>query len=181
MIYGFPSFLDAPAYLQRLEGNCGPMSLWLVSKHLGIRVAARRLIELCRHTRENGTFTIWIAIALHRLGAHVTFSTDFDESRMPLEQVGYDHAEKLKIDIVPSLSLSDLLKIANRGVIPIVYYFGGISGHFSPLLGVHRGEIVLANDAWIKRDEFEKRRFTDGHLGQCVLVQAGPLRKGRRP
>ena len=50
--------LEIPDSLLNLEANCGVFAVWMLLQHHGTHVDMNELIKLCRHDRQDGTFTI---------------------------------------------------------------------------------------------------------------------------
>lgn len=172
----FPTPADAPRSLLTLPGGCGPLAAWLVLRHFGRRVAARRVVEACRYTAEHGTFTIGLALGLRELGLRVRFHSEPDPEPPALEEACYAAAKEAGVEVGGALELAALLDEVGRDCVGVVLYDAdGAEAHLSPLLGSDGRHLVLATAATeIDSAEFDAAWRAPGILRQCVLVsQAG--------
>jgi hypothetical protein len=173
MPISLPSTETAPARLLALKGNCGPLAAWCALRAYGRRVAADQIIEACSHTQEHGVFTIALATALHSHGLHVTFHSEADPAPHAIERQHYQRAELNGILVQPPLSVDDLLARLDRGHLPIVFYdTPSGEGHFSPLLGESKGQLLLPHSEGevMTRPVFERAWSAPDILRQSVVV-----------
>lgn len=172
----FPSLWDAPFALHELPGDCGPLSAWMVLRHFGRRVAARRVIEACRHTEEHGTFMIALAVGLRELGLSVRFHSEPDPEKQAIEEPCYALAESIGVEVRGALELPDLLaEIGEDRVAIVLFDADGVDAHISPLTGSDGARLLLPNTAGGVMDiaDFETAWRAPGILRQCVLVSRG--------
>jgi hypothetical protein len=171
---------DAPLRLQAIEGNCGLLAAWIVLRHFGLRTSCTSLIGSCCHTRRYGVFTIALASALQERGLRVTFHSDPDPDIKPLERRFYRKARRLGISVLPSQSLSALLRHVRAGRVVIVFYDTPEGqGHFSTLLGERHGELVLphADSGRMPRAAFLRAWRAPGIARQCIVVDGESQRR----
>ena len=169
----FPGYYEAPAALFALDGNCGPMSVWLLLRYFRKRTSSERIIRFCRYTKRHGTFTIALAVALREHGLKVNFRTEEDSAPMPVERRLYRTAEKLGVVMGKALQVDELLHRIRHGEIAIVCFNTDAGdGHFSPLIGVKRRHLVLpyTDRGEMDVDEFERRWAAPGICRQCVFA-----------
>jgi hypothetical protein len=167
----FPSPWDAPAAILGLESHCGPLVIWGIARYFRRRVSAGRIVRDCNHTSRDGVATICIAVSLARLGLTVQFFTDPDPSPRRDEKRCYGAAERLGVRLAPSLNR--LLSVTTNGCIPIVFFMTPEGdGHFSPLLGEDKNDLILpyTDTGRIDRRTFLRSWRADGILRQCLLV-----------
>ena len=171
----FPRYEDAPRALRTMDGHCGLLAAWTVATHFHKRVSSATLIRQCGHTRRHGVFTIGLACALADIGLAVDFHTDPDPDPKPLERHLYPGAVRRGVQVLPAASVSMLLTTIGDGCIPIVSYdtAEGV-GHFSPLLGVERGRLLLPHSAQgiMSRRAFEHAWRAPGICRQSIVVRA---------
>lgn len=175
MIVSFPSSSDAPLELLLLDGNCGPVTLWGVLKYFKKRASTTQIIEACRHTKKYGAFTIGLAVALHDSGLSVRFYSDPDPNPPFIEARFYRMAVQKDIQIERAISLSSLLSRIDKENIGVVFYNTVENrGHFSPLLGVKDGELVLpySNEGFIASKKFLKLWKAPEIFRQCLIVSS---------
>lgn len=169
----FPGYLDAPTSLLALEGNCGPISVWLVLRHLRMRTSSERIIRLCRYSRRHGTFTIALAVALREHGLKVDFHSEEDPFPMPIERQMYKIAQKSGIVLGNPLPVDELLGRIRGGEVAIVYFkTDNANGHFSPLIGIAGRRLVLpyTDMGAMDVEEFEERWTAPGFCRQCIFA-----------
>jgi hypothetical protein len=169
----YPDFSQAPSVLQILEGNCGPMSAWLVLKYFNKRMSVKSILKHSKHTRKDGVYTIGLAIALKVAGLKVVFHTDEDENISPSESKLYDEASKLGIEVCPAISIKKLLSFTCTGHAAIVYYeiTKGI-GHFSPVISSSNNQLFLlySNEQKMTEKEFSTKWNTQNACRQCIIA-----------
>jgi hypothetical protein len=168
-----PSPWDAPRALLAAEGNCGLLSVWMVLKSYRRHTSSARILRACRHTKKYGTFTIALAVALREHGLEVRFHSEPDPSPRRIERAAYRVAAKAGVRLGPALRLQELLDRIGGHRTAIVYMeMPGGQGHFSPLLGVRDGLLVLPNtdEGMLPPDEFERRWTRPDILRQRILV-----------
>jgi hypothetical protein len=173
MVNPTPGYYKLPGALLALDGNCGPLSVWLLLKLFRKRTSSERIVRLCRHSKRFGTYTIALAIALRELGLKVSFHSEEDPDPMPLERRLYRTAERLGVVMGKALQVDELLNRIRHGEIAIVFFdtdAGG--GHFSPLIGVKRQRLVLpyTDVGEMDAEEFERRWTAPGICRQCVFA-----------
>jgi hypothetical protein len=169
----FPGYYEAPRALFALDGNCGPMSVWLLLRHFHKRTSFQQITQFCRYTQRHGTFTIALALALREHGLSVSFHTEEDPDPMPIERRLYKTAERSGVVIGKALQVKELLDRIRSGEVAIVCFETDAGeGHFSPLIGVKRRKLVLPYTDQGKMDieEFERRWTAPGICRQCVFA-----------
>jgi len=173
MSHNFPSYAECPTVLRQLEGNCGPVAVWMVLRHFRKTANSQHIIRACRHTRKNGTFTIALAVALRESGLHVEFHSDRDLHQHRLEREMYRRAKTLGIAVRGALTVQKLTAALRSGRIAVVYFNADErTGHFSPLTSVRRGRLILPNTerGSMLIDEFETKWNGPDICRQCILV-----------
>lgn len=170
------SYCQAPLGLRTLQGNCGPISVWMVLRQFSKRVGTARIVRACRHSKSVGCYSIGLAIGLCELGMHSVLSTDHDSSVVPAEKRLYKLAAKLEIPIEPAINLADLHQILLRYAIIVYYESSNGNGHFSPLTGLRNGNICLpySEQGFLSIKRFEEVWNRPGFPRQSVLVR--PMR-----
>jgi len=169
----FPGYYEAPRALFALDGNCGPMSVWLLLRHFRKRTSSEQIIRLCRYTKRHGTFTIALALALREHGLRVNFHTEEDPAPMPIERRLYKTAERSGVVVGNALQVNELLNRIRSGEVAIVCFNTDAGdGHFSPLIGVKRRQLVLpyTDQGRMDVEEFERRWTAPGICRQCVFA-----------
>lgn len=169
----FPSYYEAPAALLALDGNCGPLSVWLLLRHFRKRTSSERIIRLCRYTKRHGTFTIALAVALREHGLKVSFHTEEDPTPMPVERRLYRTAERSGVVMGKALQVDELVPRIRQGEVAVVCFNTAAGdGHFSPLIGIKRRHLVLPYTERGEMDveEFERRWTAPGICRQCVFA-----------
>lgn len=169
----FASPETAPDVLKKLDGNCGPITAWVVLRHFGITASASRLIKSCGYTPEYGVSTIGLAVALREHGLEVLFHTEPDPKPTLAEKELFIKALHLGIPVCNAVSLRVLLRHASHGDVPIVLYdTRGGDAHFSPLIGVRGDNLLLLHErgGLLSRREFLKRWKATGILRQSIIV-----------
>lgn len=140
----FPSYADVPFKLTRLDAPCGPVAAWAVLRHFRRRASCDQILRDCGYHGWDSVFAIGIANALARAGLCVSFHTDPDPKTHPHERRMYRLARQVGITPKPALTLHELQTATADGAVPIVLYdTPSGSGHFSPMLGVHKGLVLL--------------------------------------
>jgi hypothetical protein len=134
-------------------------------------------VRTLRYSRKWGVFTIGIAVALAEHGLEVVFHTDVDDDIQPLELMLYKRARRLGVPIRPAISLSRLKETIADGAVPIVFYSAGDGeGHFSPVVEVTSGRIVLPNDrsGGMSVNQFRRAWRAPGFPRQVVIADRPP-------
>jgi len=170
---GFPDPAEAPLTLLGLDGNCGPVSVWLLLRYFRSRTSSERLIRLCRYTRRHGAFTIALAVALREHGLKVGFHTERDPDPKPMERRLYPTAERKGVVLGDALKIGELVDRIRAGEVAIVYFnTDENTGHFTPLIGVSRNRLILPNTdlGFMSIPEFEARWSAPGICRQCVFA-----------
>lgn len=169
----FPEYHDAPMQLLLMEGNCGPVTIWATLRHFKKRASSKRIIESCRYSKKHGTFAIAITTALRKFGLNVAFFTESDPSPHLIEQQGFRLADQIGVSINPAVDLKFLRSQIGQGRLPIVIYDApDDEGHFSPLLDVVGGKVILPFDQKKEMSvrEFQSRWAAPGFCRQCMVV-----------
>ena len=136
----FPDYYKVPRVLFDLEGNCGPLSVWLLLRHFKKRASADRIIRLCRYTKRHGTFTVALAFALKEHGLRVQFHTEIDPAPMPVERTLIRMAERAGVVMDGPLHMDELIRRVRGGEVGIMAFDTDDGrGHFSPVIGVRKG------------------------------------------
>jgi hypothetical protein len=171
----FPDWTDAPATLRHLDGHCGPLAAWAVLRHFRVRASAAAIIGAVRHS-PRGAFTIGIAVALAEMGLRVTFYSDPDPDVQPSERPLYGRAQRLGVVIEPAIGVQSLASAVRDGGIPVVFYRQRGGGHFSPMLGVERGHVLLPYglDEKISLTTFRRAWKQPGFCRQALIVRRPP-------
>ena len=168
----YPRICDIPKELEELQGNCGPVSVWMVLQKLGVKASPEEVIRKCEHTLEYGSFAICMANSLHEFGLNVEFFTDYDAAPKPIEVKGYKKAEDT-ISVNKAISMAKLAKKLNEGKSCIVSYMArGREGHFSPVEAVVGNKLILAYETEhvILKSEFQYRWRAPEILRQCIFA-----------
>ena len=164
--------MEIPEQLQNLPANCGIYAVWMVFQHYGIHLEIDDLVQLCRHTPEDGTSTISLAVALKQLGLEVRFTTAFDPDIQETEQWFYQQAEKMQIAIEPALDYAQILEAVGQGKFVIAYYdtLDGIGNH-SLIYSADAQEVCFFDsfDA-MPVDIFEQQRQIEGICQQVIII-----------
>jgi hypothetical protein len=165
--------LNIPRKLLQVEGNCGPVSIWLVLQQFGKCVPVDQIICESQHSTDEGTYTIALAVALQRFGLCASFHTEKDESPQPTEVKAYKTAQKLGLKIQPPLELKEIEEALRqkRAVIAFFDTADG-TGHFSPIQSIIGGRVwfTYSNEPSLAIEEFEARRGVMGILRQSIVV-----------
>ena len=164
---------EAPRVLLELDGNCGPMSVWLLLRYFRKRTSAERIIRLCRYTKRHGTFTIALALALKEQGLRVWFHTEEDPAPMRIERILSRMAERAGVGMGGPLQVDDLIHCVRGGAVGIVSFDTDEgTGHFSPIIGVRKRRLILpyTEQGSMDADEFEKKWAAPGICKQCLFA-----------
>jgi hypothetical protein len=156
------------------------MSVWLVLRGYRKRIGAARIVRACRHSRRTGCFGIGLALAFHEFGLRVSFYTDPDPAIQPMEARRYEWARRSGIQISPAIGLADLrCRVRRQAAIVYLADTKG-EGHFSPLIGFHRGKALLPyiDEERLTIGEFQRRWSGPGFPRQCLLVSVEPSAAG---
>lgn len=169
----FPEVYDAPLLLLALEGNCGPLSAWMVLKYFRKRVSSKDLLAACHYTRLNGTYTIGLAVALRGYGLDVSFYSELDQSQSSVERSLYKKAIRNGVNFRQAITIDNLLRKINEDYISIVYFEAsrGI-GHFSPLIGNRNRSLLLTytENGKMNIKKFKRKWNAAGYCRQCILI-----------
>jgi|GEM_PF-115039 len=163
----------APVVLKKLDGNCGPITAWVVLKYFGITASASRLIKSCGYVPGYGVSAIGLAVAFRERGLEVIFHTEPDPNPTPAEKELVKKALNLGIPVRNAVSLRVLLRYALHGDVPIVLYDTRCGdAHFSPLVGMCGNSLLLLHErgGLISKREFLKRWRATGILRQSIVV-----------
>ncbi|MDH5694408.1 MAG: C39 family peptidase [Gammaproteobacteria bacterium] len=168
----YPSIRDIPKKLRELEGNCGPISVWMVLERNGIEADPEEIIVRCGHNLEYGSFSICLANALYEYGLSVEFYSDHDPKPQTAEIEAYKKAQD-RFSVNKALSLTSLLRKVEKGSSCIVSYatWGG-EGHFSPVVSSKTNKVVLAYETNYEmlKSVFRYRWRAPEILRQCVVA-----------
>lgn len=176
----FPDYLDAPASLLATDGHCGLLAAWTVLRFFGKRTSADKLRLACRFTERDGVFAIGLAVALREHGLGVSFHTEDDPAPRAVERRLYGRARRLKVAIHPPLSLAAVIAVVSDDCLPVVLYQDKDDPHFSPVLGLRRGRVLLplAESGSVSARALRVARREPGILQQTLLVRRdGPPNK----
>lgn len=164
--------MQIPEQLQNLPANCGIYAVWMVFQHYGVDLEIADLVQLCRHSEEEGTSTISLAVALKQLGLDVSFYTEPDPDLQPTEAWFYQKAKEMKIAIEPAIGYQEILKAIERGQFVLVYYdtLDGIGNH-SLIYSADEQEVCFFDsfDA-MPVEIFEKQRRVEGICRQVIVI-----------
>ena len=165
--------IEIPEDLQNLEANSGIFSIWMIFHHYGIDLHIPDLVQLCRHDPEMGTSTIALAVALRTLGLDVTFFSEYDADKQPVELEFYQQAEKLKIPVEQRvISYAEIQQQVEAGRFVIVFYdtLEGVGNH-SLIYTMNEHEISFFDsfDA-MPADVFEQQRQAEGICQQVIVI-----------
>lgn len=165
--------LNIPESLLELEANCGVFAIWLILKQYQTHIDIADLIQLSRHDRKDGTFTIALAVALKKLGFEVSFYTDPDPNIDENEKQSYTDANRLQIPIKAALTYLEIQQAFEEGNFVIVFYdtLQDI-GNQSLVYSIDKKEISFCDhfDVMSKR-VFEQQRQADGICRQVIVVE----------
>ena len=173
MSNSFPKYFDAPLKLLQLESNCGLITAWSILKYFKKKTSAAKIIELCRHTKKHGTFTIALSVALKQHGLNVSFFSEFDPKPHLIEKRCYSIAKKIGVDIHQSIDLEILLsKINSENIAVVLYNTPEDNGHLSPLLGKDDDNLVLpfSENGYLPRQEFLDCWNSPEIYRQCLIA-----------
>ena len=164
--------LKIPEQLQNLSANCGVFAVWMVLQQHQMQVDIAKLIQICRHDDEDGTFGIGLAVALWQLGFAVTLHSDEDLHLHEKELYCYAAAKALQIPIVSALSYQHIQAAVAQGKLVIVYYdtLQGIGNH-SLVYSINAQEICFFDnfDA-MSATVFEQQRQAEGVCRQAIVI-----------
>src|SRR3954468_19338905 len=183
MIATLPRWSDAPPALLAADAHCGALAAWVVLPHLRVNASPATVLRSLDDSPESGVFTIGIAVALADHGLDGVFHTDPDADIQRIERRVYARARQLGIPIAPAVHLGHLRRAIASGSVPVVYYRGADDGHFSPVVGITNGRIVLPNDVQGGRSTARFRRAwrQPGFPRQAVIARRpGGSRTGSR-
>lgn len=169
-----PNWWEAPSTLLEMEGHCGLLAAWMVLKHFRKRVSVQSVTEACRYTKRQGIFPVALAGCLKLHGLRVAFHTDPDPQIGPFEKRCYARAARLGILPRPAIELSAVARALRRGCMPIVLFNSETDvGHFSPLLAIRRGSVILplADEEKVPMNRFLARWSEPGIQRQCVIAE----------
>lgn len=164
--------LNLPESLLRLEANCGVFALWMIFQQHGVDKRIEELIQVSRHDRVNGTFTIALAIALKKFGFKVSFYTDQDPNIDPDEIIFYEQAKTLGVPIGAALNYQQIQRAVNNGQLVIVYYdsLQGV-GNQSLVYSINEKEICFFDSFEpMSASVFEQQRQVDGICRQVIVI-----------
>lgn len=164
--------LEIPDSLLNLEANCGVFAVWMLLQHHGTHVDMNELIQLCRHDRQDGTFTIALAVALKKIGFKVSFHTDPDPNIDRTERQSYAEAKALRIPIQPALSYTQIQAAIQNGKMVIVYYDTlDEVGNQSLVYSIDDHEICFFdNFEPMPALVFEQQRQAEGICRQVIII-----------
>lgn len=165
--------VEIPEDLQNLEANSGIFAIWMIFHHYGIDLHIPDLVQLCRHDPEMGTSTIALAVALRTLGLDVTFFSEYDADKQPVEVEFYQKAQEIKLPVYESpLSYAEIQKKAGEGRFVIVFYdtLDGVGNH-SLIYSIDEQEISFFDSfESMPKEVFEQQRQADGICQQVIVI-----------
>ncbi|OEC89893.1 cysteine peptidase family C39 domain-containing protein [Acinetobacter sp. YK3] len=165
--------LNIPESLLQLEANCGVFALWLILKQYQTHIDIADLIQLCRHDRQDGTFTIALAVAMKKLGYTVSFYTAPDPNIDDNEKQCYREAEGLQIPIEAALTYAEIQHAFKDGNFVIVFYdtLQGV-GNQSLLYSIDEQEVSFCDHFDVmSKAVFEQQRQADGICQQVIVIE----------
>ncbi|PKF33329.1 peptidase C39 [Acinetobacter proteolyticus] len=165
--------LNIPESLLQLEANGGVFALWLIVKQYHTHVDIADLIRLSGHDREDGTYTIALAVALKKLGFQVSFYTAPDPNIDEKEKQSYLDAQRLQIPIQAALTYSEIQQVFEQGKFVIVFYdtLQGI-GNQSLVYSIDTQEISFCDHFDVmSKVVFEQQRQADGICQQVIVIE----------
>lgn len=161
-----------PQSLAELEANGGIFAIWKLFQHYGVDLIIEDLVQLCRHSPDEGTYGIALAVALKKLGLDVTFYTEHDPDPQTTELYFYREASKLNIPVEGVLSYQGICQAIQQGQFVIVYYdtLDGIGNH-SLVYDADETEISFFDsfDA-MPAAVFEHQRQQEGICQQVIVI-----------
>lgn len=164
--------LQLPKQLIDLEANCGIFAVWVVLQHCSIQIEIDQLAKLCQYDREDGTFSIGLALGLKKLGFDIRFYTDDDPDIHEKEINCYAEAKALNIPIYQALAYQDIQNAVSQGYFAIVYYdtVDGVGNH-SLVYSIDENEICFFDsfDA-MPAVVFEQQRQAEGICQQVIII-----------
>ncbi len=169
----FPQWWDAPERLLAMEGHCGLLAAWAVLGYFGKRISLPKLVLACSYTKRHGVFPVGFAAGLKEHGLQVSFHSDLDIHVGGFEKRCYARANRVGVLVEPALELPAVLRERKRGRIPIMFFNTSSDvGHFSPLLGLHNGELTvpLVKGGKMSEGDFLDRWSEPVILRQCVIA-----------
>lgn len=172
--------LKIPEALLKLRANSGVYAAWMVLQHYGVQTDIAGLAKLCGYDGE-GTYSIGLALALHKLDCQVVFHTAPDPDKQPKEIDYYAEAQQLQIPVQSALSYEQIKQKLDQGYFVIVYYDTpeGI-GHHSLVYSINSQEICFFdNYTTLSARTFEKRRKAEGICRQAIVIDGSKLAEPR--
>lgn len=164
--------LKIPEQLQNLPANGGVFAVWMVLQQHQMQVDIAKLIQICRHDDEDGTFGIGLAVGLRQLGFAVTLHSDEDLHLHEKELCCYAAAKALQIPIAAALTYQHIQTAVAQGKLVIVYYdtLQGIGNH-SLVYSINAQEICFFDsfDA-MSATVFEQQRQAEGICLQAIVI-----------
>ncbi|MFX1823913.1 peptidase C39 [Acinetobacter sp. AS5] len=165
--------VEIPEDLQNLEANSGIFSIWMIFHHYGIDLHIPDLVQLCRYDPEMGTSTIALAVALRTLGLDVTFFSEYDADKQPVELEFYQQAYRLNIPVIEQpLSYAEIQENVEAGRFVIVFYdtLEGVGNH-SLIYEIDENEISFFDSfESMPKEVFEQQRRVDGICQQVIVI-----------
>ena len=165
--------VEIPEDLQNLEANSGIFSIWMIFHHYGIDLHIPDLVQLCRYDPEMGTSTIALAVALRTLGLDVTFFSEYDADKQPVELEFYQQAHRLNIPVIEQpLSYAEIQENVEAGRFVIVFYdtLEGVGNH-SLIYEIDENEISFFDSfESMPKEVFEQQRRVAGICQQAIVV-----------
>ena len=168
-----PNWWDAPKSFLEIDGHCGLLAAWMVLRHFKKRFSANNLAGACSYTKRHGVFTVGLAATLKLHGLRVSFHTDPDPQIGGFERRCYARAARMGLHPLPALELTDVLKAQRAGAVPIILFNSESDvGHFSPLIGLHKGvlNLPLADGEKMGMAQFLTGWSEPGILRQCIIA-----------
>ena len=144
----------------------------MLFQHYEVDLEITDLVQLCRHTEDEGTSTISLAVALKQLGLHVSFYTDPDSDLQPTEQWFYQKASEMNISIEAAIKYDQILQATEQGKYVIAYYDTlECVGNHSLIYSADLDEVCFFDsfDA-MPVDVFEQQRQVEGICRQVIII-----------
>lgn len=164
--------VDIPQDLAELPANGGLYAIWMLFHHYGVDLETQDLVQLCRHTADEGTYGIALAVGLKRLGLDVEFSTDYDPDPQPTEAFFYTEAVQLAIPVKAAMSYDEIKQAVDQGRFVIVYYdtLEGVGNH-SLVYSIDDEEICFFDSFEpMSRQLFIQQRQQEGICQQTIII-----------
>jgi hypothetical protein len=163
----FPTWQEAPEDLKALAGNCGPLSLWMVTKALGHEFSTATIIKACRFISGEGMYGIRLALAFKELGFIVEYRSH--SVHLPEDTLGKE-AKEAGLTMLPPRSLQELLSAP--GITVMSYEVITSGGHFTPVLKMDDRSAYLPLDyeTPVQAMEIVERQRSQSHFKTISII-----------